>query len=91
MIDQLSTMANAQFNVKFITNKRGGHNLAFDGYIYQINRRTDDKVYWRCIVADCPANISAENNIPVGFGWKPHTHPADPTEVVAKQITNQIK
>jgi len=34
-------MANAQINVTFITNRRRGRNLAFNGYIYPVNHGTD--------------------------------------------------
>lgn len=83
-------MANAQINVKFITNRRGGRNLAFNGYIYRVNRRTDNKIFWRCTTSGCSASISTENDIPTGFGRQQHTHAADHTEVVAKQIMTAI-
>jgi hypothetical protein len=35
-------MANAQLNVKFLTNRRGGQNLALHGYIYRVNHRGPD-------------------------------------------------
>jgi hypothetical protein len=35
-------MANAQLNVKFLTNRRGGQNLALHGYIYRVNHRGSD-------------------------------------------------
>lgn len=77
-----SIMATAQVNVKFITNRRGGQNLAFHGYIYRIHRRTDTKLFWRCTATECSAKLSTENNIPAGFGRQPHTHPADHTETL---------
>ena len=83
-------MANAQLNVKYITNQKGGQNIAVDGYIYRVNRRTPDKVFWRCIISGCPATISTANDIPTGFGRQQHLHPPNHTEVVSKQIMNQI-
>ena len=80
-------MANAQINVKFITNR--WDNLAFNG-IYRVNRRTDNKIFWRCTTSGCSASISTENDIPTGFGQQQHTHAADHTEVVAKQIMTAI-
>ena len=32
---------------QYIINRKGGHNLTFDGYIYRVNRRIEDKVFWR--------------------------------------------
>jgi hypothetical protein len=85
-------MANAQLNVKFLTNRRGGQNLALHGYIYRVNCRGPDKVFWRCNIPECSATMSTENNIPVGFGRQQHNHPVDHTQilVVAKQIMNLV-
>jgi hypothetical protein len=83
-------MANAQLNVKFLTNRRGGQNLALHRYIYRVNRRGPDKVFWRCAIIECSATVSTENNIPVGFGRKQHNDPADHTQIVAKQIMNLV-
>ena len=83
-------MANAQLHVKFITNRNGGQNLTLDGYIYRVNRRGTDKTFWRCVVPGCSASLSTVDNIPTGFGTRPHSHPADHTNVVAKQIMNKI-
>jgi len=83
-------MANAQLIVTFITNRKGGQNLAYDGFIYRINRRGPEKMFWRCIVAGCSASLSTVNNIPTGFGRQLHSHRADHTQIVAKQIMNQV-
>ena len=83
-------MANAQLNVKFPTNGRGGQNLALHGYIYRVNRRGPHKVFWRCTIPECSATVSTENNIPVGFGRQQHNHPADHTQIVAKHIMNLV-
>lgn len=83
-------MANAQINVKFITNQKGGQNLAYNGFIYRIIRRNGDKSFWKCAVRNCPGSLSALNNIPVGFGRQAHNHPADEANVVAQQIRNII-
>ena len=83
-------MANAQLNVKLINNRKGGHNLALDGFIYRVHRRGEDKVFWRCIKPGCSASLSTFNNIPTGFGRHNHNHPADLVNVVARQIMNKV-
>lgn len=83
-------MANVQINVKFITNRKGGQNLAYEGYIYRHIRKGGDRTFWRCTITNCPGSISTLNNIPVGFGRQQHNHPADHTGVVTKQILNHI-
>ena len=64
--------------------------MALHGYIYRVNRRGPDKVFWRCTIPECSATVSTENNIPVGFGRQQHNHPADHTQIVAKQIMNLV-
>ena len=83
-------MENSQLNVKFLANRRGDQNLALHGYIYRVNRRGPDKVFWRCTIPECSAAVSTENTIPVGLGREQHNHPADHTEIVAKQIMNLV-
>jgi hypothetical protein len=83
-------MVNAQLNVKFLTNRRGGHNLELHGYIYRVKRRGPDKAFWRCTIPECSATVSTENNIPVGFGREQHNHPVNHTQIVAKQIMNLV-
>ena len=43
-------MANAQLNVSFITNIKGGQNIAYNGYIYRQIRKIDDRTFWKCTV-----------------------------------------
>ena len=61
-------MANAPMNVKYITNRKGGQNLALDRFIFRIYRKTAGKIFCRCVVTGCSAALSTANNIPTGFG-----------------------
>jgi hypothetical protein len=90
IISLCSTMANVQLNVKFLTNRRGGQNLALHGYIYRVNHRGPDKVFWRCTIPECSVTMSTENNIAVRFGRQQHNHPVDHTQIVEKQIMNLV-
>ena len=83
-------MANVQLNVSFIANRKGGQNIAYNGYIYRKIRKNDDRTFWRGTVSGCPGFLSTVNNIPVGFGRQIHTHPIDHTGIVIKQIFNHI-
>ena len=80
----------AKLNVQYIINRKGGHNLTFDGYIYRVNHRREDKVFWRCVERGCQAFLSTFNDIPTGFGRQNHNHPAEHSNVVAKQIMSKI-
>ena len=70
-------MANAQLNVQYIINRKGGHNFTFDGYIYRVNRRREAMVFWRCVERGCQAFLSTFKDIPTGFGRQNHNHPVD--------------
>jgi hypothetical protein len=41
-------------------------------------------------VKDCPATIYTQNNIPAGFGRRPHNHPSNQAKIDSKQIVNTI-
>ena len=43
-------MTNSQLNVSFITNRKGGQNIAYNGYIYRQIRKIDDRTFWKCTV-----------------------------------------
>jgi len=66
-------MANAQINVRYVPNTRGGESLVHNNYRYQVKNRNGDKVYWRCHVADCRATVNTFMRIPTKFGHE-HNH-----------------
>ena len=85
-------MANAQIDVQFIENRKGGQNLAFESFIYLVKQcKGDGKIFWQSAVPGCSASLSTQNNIPTGFGRRQHTHRADHTFIVAKQIMTKVK
>jgi hypothetical protein len=42
-------------------------------------------------VKDCPATINTRNNMPTGFGRRPHNHPSNQAKIYAKQIINTMR
>jgi len=86
-------MANAQLNVSFITNRKGGQNIAYNGYIYRQIRKNDDRTFWRYTVSGCPGSLSTLNNN-VAYqldSADKYIHPADHTGIVTKQIFKEIQ
>ena len=79
-------MAFAQVQVKFIPNNQGTQNLSFNGYLFRMKNNNGERIYWRCTVKDCPATINTQNNIPAGFGHRPHNHPSNQAKIDSKQI-----
>jgi len=85
------TMAFAQVQATFILNNQGTQNLSFNGYLYRMKNNNGERIYWRCTVKDCHATTNTRNNIPTGFGRKPHNHPSNHAKIDAKQIINTIR
>lgn len=83
-------MANAQLQVSFVDNERGGQSLVYQNYRFQVKTRRDDRVYWRCAVRTCRATINTLNNIPVKFNIQ-HNHPANPAKLEANKVLQHIK
>jgi hypothetical protein len=42
-------------------------------------------------VKDCPSTINTWNNIPTGFGRRPHNHPSNQATIDTKQIINTMR
>ena len=84
-------MAFAQVQATFILNNQGTQNLSFNGYLHRMKNNNGERIYWRCTVKDCPATINTQNNIPAGFGCRPHNHQSNQTKIDAKQIINTIR
>ena len=60
------TMANAQVNLSFLENGRGGFYPLHAGYKFRYNQRT----YWRCVHRQCPATVTTRHilvNVFVGL------------------------
>ena len=83
-------MAFAQVQVKLIPNNQGTQNISFNGYLYRMKNNNGERIYWRCTVKACPATINTQNNIPAGFGRRPHNHPSNQAKIDSKQIINTI-
>lgn len=83
-------MANAQINVEFVENSRGGQSLVYNNYRFQIKSRREERVYWRCAVRTCPATINTLNKIPIGFNLQ-HNHAADPHKLQASKVLNAME
>ncbi|CAC5391292.1 unnamed protein product [Mytilus coruscus] len=58
------TMANAQLQVKFVTNRLGNQNLVHNGFKFQAKNKKGIRTYWKCSTANCPATTNTLNNIP---------------------------
>jgi len=75
-------MANAQVEVQFLDNGRGGFYLIHMGYKFFIKTRRGERCYWRCVDRQCTATITTLDNIPVSVR-DDHNHDSDITGITA--------
>jgi len=83
-------MANAQVEVNFLENGRGGFYLLHVGYKFSVKTRRNERCYWRCVERQCPATLTTLNNIPVSFRQN-HNHPSDVASLAADAFVSSVK
>jgi hypothetical protein len=66
------TLANAQVNVDFLENGRGGHYLLHAGFMFSVRTSRNNRRYCKCLSRDCLATIVTVDNLPVSFGENQH-------------------
>lgn len=86
----LITMANAQVQISFVPNQRGGNSLVYDGYRFQVKTRRQTRVYWTCHVRQCTAKITTVDNIPASI-QNQHNHPAEHMQLRRDEVMQQIR
>ena len=59
--------------VRFIKNSRNNDTLIAGDFIFRRNKCRDEKVYWKCRKANCPAKITTHNGKVMGHFLK-HNH-----------------
>lgn len=65
-------------NLRFIVNRRGGTNLAYDGFFYTAERKYKTTTNWVCnknsnVTLRCPARCVTSNNT-IKLSRKEHNH-----------------
>lgn len=59
--------------VRFIKNSRNNDTLIAGDFIFRRNKCRDEKVYWKCRKANCPAKITTHNGKVMGHFLR-HNH-----------------
>jgi hypothetical protein len=80
-------MANAQVNVDFLENGRGGHYLLHAGFMFSVRTSRNNRRYCKCLSRDCLATIVTVDNLPVSFGVN-HNHPSDHIGLAAASFSS---
>lgn len=69
-----------EVNLKYIPNRRGGMNLAYNGFLYTVERKYKSTINWVCnknsnTILRCPARcVTTDDRI--RLSQKPHNHNA---------------
>ena len=58
----------AQLDFKYVPNRQGGNNLAFNGYLFRVKTTRGDRAYWKCTVPACQATLNTKDNTITGLG-----------------------
>ncbi|XP_052566533.1 uncharacterized protein LOC128093509 [Culex pipiens pallens] len=86
---------------EILKSSRGGDVLLFGGYMYSLNRLTEDTYYWECKyrnktkkeVASCSARLNSrlrDNRHLVCSTVKDHTHAPDTSEVAKVRLRMEL-
>ncbi len=77
-------------------NNKGGWMLVCEGHLYRVNRKTANKVYWKCVnnkectgTAQTLLNIDVSASVTVNLG-KPHLHDIDRAGIQMHQVLTKI-
>ena len=62
-------MANAEVNIKFIENRRGGRTLIHNDYMFRLKTEKGENSYWYCVKPTCPARINLNQAIPTKVSY----------------------
>ncbi|CAG2246348.1 unnamed protein product [Mytilus edulis] len=85
-----TSMANAQLDIQFVTNRLGNQSIIHNGYQFRVKTRRDERVYWICTTRNCPANIKYCNNIPTKLP-NGHNHDSHKVKLKVDEILQTIK
>lgn len=79
-------------SIEFISSNKGKPLLVLDMYVYQLNKSTTKKKYWKCEVKYCPATVHTNiNDQFVRKGDQEHTHLSSPEHVQIRQLKGRVK
>lgn len=79
--------------MEVIRTERGGEMLVFKGFLYAVNRRTEQRIYWVCRKREtCKAKIVTDvSKLSVVRVSNDHSHAPDPTEISCLKIRLEMK
>ena len=90
MVSVSISMAYAQLDIQFVTNRLGNQNLVHNGYKFRVKTRKNDRVYWICTTCNCTATINTRNSIPTKLQIN-HNHENDRVQLDVDRVLQNNK
>ena len=76
--------------MEIISSNKGGKKLIYEGFAYVVNRRKEERIYWRCEKrALCSASITYNDLIEKNSNN--HSHPPDEARMIALKVIANMK
>ena len=90
MVSVSISMANAQLDIQFVTNRVGNQTLVHNGFKFRVKTRKNDRVYWICTTRNCTATINTRNSMPTKL-QNNHNHENDRIKLDVDRVLQNIK
>ncbi|XP_063682933.1 uncharacterized protein LOC134817602 [Bolinopsis microptera] len=75
-------------SIEFIPGrKKGSRNVLYDGHLYHLNRKREDKTYWKC--NKCKSRLILVQD--TFCSAAPHDHESQPAEIAAHRSKSKMK
>ncbi|XP_063682155.1 uncharacterized protein LOC134817012 [Bolinopsis microptera] len=75
-------------SIEFIPGrKKGSRNVLYDGHLYHLNRKREDKTYWKC--NKCKSRLILVQD--TFCSAAPHDHESQPAEIAAHLSKSKMK
>jgi len=79
---------------EFVKSEKNRDLLIFKGYLYKLERTTNEKTIWRCIENNskkCPGRVHVEKGEVTKESKREHNHRPDRSKIEAKQAIENMK
>jgi FLYWCH zinc finger domain len=80
-----------QIEISFATSNKGKQILIHENYLFECNKTTASKKYWKCSERDCGVYIHTSTTDELICATGVHHHPPDPDQLSAKLLLDKMK
>lgn len=66
--------------IRYIQSARGARKLCYKGCTFTLDRKRNDKEYWKCTIRTCPGRVVMHSGVVISDSE--HDHPGSNAEVI---------